>query len=172
VKTRDEAIDILERGHGTVRRLTEQIPPPWMARPGIGGGDWTPKDLLGHLCFWEENVVDALESWSVGQRATIDREIAASSIAAINAEGVRRRARYPLAHVVREWEHVHGELIRAIRAMPDARWERPATRRSRRSVGHRMGQLLSGRGPFDHADAHVKDLEAFVLAIPEDERSA
>jgi DinB superfamily len=172
VKTRDQAIDILERGHGTVRRLLEEIPAPWMTRPGIGGGDWTPKDLLGHLCSWEENVLGALESWRVGERAAIDREIAASSIAAINAEGVRRRARHTLARVVRDWEHVHGELIRAIRTMPDARWEHPSTRRSRRSVGHRMGQLLSGRGPFDHAEAHVEDLEAFVLAIPEEERSA
>jgi hypothetical protein len=172
VTRRDEAIDILERGHGTVRRLIEEIPPPWMARPGIGGGDWTPKDLLGHLCFWEENVLEALESWDVGERAAIDREIAASSIAAINAEAVRRRAPDTLARVVREWERVHGELIRAIRTMPDARWEHPATRRSRRSVGHRMGQLLSGRGPFDHAEAHVKDLEAFVRAIPEEEGSA
>jgi hypothetical protein len=172
VTRRDEAIDILERGHGTVRRLIEEIPPPWMARPGIGGGDWTPKDLLGHLCFWEENALDALESWDVGERAAIDREIAASSIAAINAEAVRRRARNSLADVVRGWERAHGELIHAISTMPDARWEHPATPRSRRSVGHRMGQLLSGRGPFDHAEAHVKDLEAFVRAIGEEGRSA
>jgi hypothetical protein len=54
--------------------------------------------------------------------------------------------------------------------MADARWERPATPRGRKSLGHRIGQLLIGREPFAHAQAHLKDLEAFAEAIPEDER--
>lgn len=169
--TRHEAIDILESGHGAIRRLTKEIPAHWMARPGVGGGTWTPKDLLGHLCFWEEKVLEALASWDSGDRAPIDREIYTGSIAAINADGVRMRSRHTLARVVREWENVHGELVRAIRAMSDARWENPATPRGRKSLGHRMGQLLVGRGPFGHADAHVRDLEMFVEAIPKAQRS-
>ena len=72
--------------------------------------------------------------------------------------------------MLRDWDNVHGELIRAIRTMPDARWEKPATPRGRKALGHRIGQLLVGRGPFEHAEAHVKDLEEFVGAIPEGER--
>jgi hypothetical protein len=171
VTNRQEAIDILERGHGAIRRLTKEIPPHWMARPGVGDGSWTPKDLLGHLCFWEEKVLEALAAWDSGERAPIDREIYTSSISAINAAGVRMRSRHTLARVLREWDNVHGELIRAIRTMSDARWENPATPRGRKSLGHRMGQLLVGRGPFQHADAHVQDLEVFVAAIPDAERS-
>ena len=73
--TREEAIDILERGHAAIRRLLKQVPPHWMARPGVGGGTWTPKDLLGHLCLWEEKVLEALAAWDAGERAPIDREI-------------------------------------------------------------------------------------------------
>jgi hypothetical protein len=171
VTTRQEAIDILERGHATIRRLVKQIPPHWMARPGVGEGGWTPKDLLGHLCFWEEKVLEALAAWDAGERAPIDREIYAGSIGAINAAGVRARSRHTLSRVFRDWDNVHGELIRALRTMPDARWENPATPRGRKSLGHRMGQLLVGRGAFEHADAHVKDLEKFVEAIPGAERS-
>jgi hypothetical protein len=54
--------------------------------------------------------------------------------------------------------------------MPDARWENPATARGRKSLGHRIGQLLVGTGPFDHAEAHVKDLRSFVESIPEGDR--
>ena len=169
--TRQEAIDILERGHATVRRLTKQIPPHWMARPGIGGGDWAPKDLLGHLCFWEERVLEAVAAWDAGERAPIDREIYSRSIEAINADGVRTRSRHTLARVLRDWDNVHGELIRTLRTMTDARWENPATPRGKKSLGHRIGQLLIGREPFEHADAHVPDLESFVGSIPEDERS-
>ena len=171
VATRQEAIDILERGHARIRRLTKQIPAHRMARPGVGGGEWTPKDLLGHLCFWEEKVLGALAAWDAGERAPIDREIYDGSIGAINAAGVRARSRHTLARVLRDWDNVHGELIRVLRAMPDARWENPATPRGRKSLGHRMGQLLVGQGPFEHAGAHVKDLKEFVEAIPDAERS-
>jgi hypothetical protein len=51
--------------------------------------------------------------------------------------------------------------------MPDARWENPATPRGKKSLGHRIGQLLVGTGPFDHAEAHVEDLRTFVESIPE-----
>jgi hypothetical protein len=170
VTTRQEAIETLERGHRDIRRLIRQIPPHWMARPGVGDGGWTPKDLLGHLCSWEEKVLEALAAWETGERAPIDRDIYAGSINAINAinaEGVRRRSRHTLARVQRDWDNVHGELVRTIRGMPDARWENPATPRGKKSLGHRIGQLLVGTGPFDHAEAHVKDLRSFVESISE-----
>lgn len=170
VTTRHEAIDILERGHARIRRLLKRLPPHWMARPGLGGGAWTPKDLVGHLCLWEEHVLEALDAWDRGERAPIDREIYERSIDAINADGVRMRSRHTLARVLRDWDNVHGRLIRAIRTMSDARWENPATPRGRKSLGHRIGQLLLGPGPFAHAEAHVPDLSSFVEAVPAGER--
>ncbi|HEX6401519.1 MAG TPA: DinB family protein [Actinomycetota bacterium] len=168
--TRQEAIEQLERGQAAIRRLLRQVPPHWAARPGIGGGEWSPKDLVGHLCFWEERVLEALAAWQRGERAPIDREIYTRSIGAINGDAVRARSRHTMAHVLRDWDNVHGELVRTIRTMPEARWEQPATARGRKSLGHRMGQLLVGKEPFGHAQAHVGDLEAFVETIPESER--
>ena len=56
--------------------------------------------------------------------------------------------------------------------MPDARWENPATPRGKKSLGHRGGQLLVGKEPFGHEDAHVKDLAAFVEKIPDRKEGA
>ena len=168
--TREEAIDVLERGQGAIRRLIKRIPAHWLARPGIGGGTWTAKDLLGHLCFWEENVLQALGAWDAGERAPIDRAIYERSIDAINADAVRARSRHTFARVYRDWDNVHGELVRAIRTMSDARWENPATPRGRKSLGHRVGQLLVGKAPFAHAEAHLPDLETFVAEIPAGDR--
>ena len=92
--TREEAIDVLERGQGAVRRLIKRIPAHWLARPGIGGGTWTAKDLLGHLCFWEENVLEALAAWDAGERAPIDREIHR----AVDRRDQRRGRPRPVAH--------------------------------------------------------------------------
>ena len=170
--TREQAIEVLEQGHARIRRLLKQIPPHLVVRPGVGGGAWTPKDLIGHLCSWEEHVLEALAAWEAGERAPIDRAIYESSVAAINAAEVKKRSRHTLSRVLRDWDNVHGELIRTIRTMPDARWEQPATPRGRKALGHRVGQLLVGPGPFQHAEAHVKELESLVGAIPEDERPA
>jgi DinB superfamily len=172
VTTRHEAIDILDAGHARIRRLIKRIPPHWMARLGVGDGDWSPKDLLGHLCFWEEKVLEALAAWDAGERAPIDRDIYSTSINAINGEGVRLRSRHTLARVQRDWDNVHGQLIRTIRTMPDARWENPATPRGKKSLGHRVGQLLVGKEPFGHEEAHVKDLTMFVEAIPDRKEGA
>ena len=169
--TRQAAIEVLERGHASVRRLLKELPDHWTARPGVGGGDWSPKDLVAHLTFWEERVLEALAAWERGERAPIDREIYSRSIGSINEEAVRARSRHTLAKVLRDWDNVHGELIGTIRTMPDARWENPATPRGRKSLEHRIGQLLVGREPFGHAEAHVKDLEAFVDRIPEGDRA-
>ena len=163
--TRNEAIDILDAGHARISRLLKQIPQHWLARAGVGGGEWSPKDLLGHLCFWEERVLEALGAWDAGERAPIDRDIYSTSINAINAEGVRLRSRHTFARVRRDWDNVHGDLIRTIRTMPDARWENPATPRGRKSLGHRVGQLLVGKEPFAHEEAHANDLQRFVEEI-------
>jgi DinB superfamily len=171
VATRQAAIEVLERGHASIRRLLKAIPDHWMARPGVGDGDWSPKDLVGHLTSWEERVLEALAAWERGERAPIDREIYSRSIGAINDEAVKARARHTLARVLRDWDNVHGELVRTIRTMSDAKWESPATPRGRKSLGHRVGQLLIGREPFAHAEAHVKDLDAFVGRIPEEDRT-
>jgi hypothetical protein len=171
VATRQGAIDVLEGGHAAVRRLLKRIPDHRLARPGLAGGSWSPKDLVGHLCFWEERVLEALGAWERGERAPIDREIYSRSIGSINADAVRARSRHTMAMVLRDWDNVHGELVRTIRTMPEARWERPATPRGRKSLGHRMGQLLIGKEPFAHAQAHLRDLEDLVESIPEGERS-
>ena len=164
--TRNEAIDILDAGHARIRRLIKRIPPHWMARPGVGDGDWSPgRSPWAPLLLGGEGL-EALAAWDAGERAPIDRDIYSTSINAINGEGVRLRSRHTLARVQRDWDNVHGQLIRTIRTMPDARWENPATPRGKKSLGHRVGQLLVGKEPFGHEDAHVKDLAAFVEKIP------
>ena len=51
--TKREALTILERGHREVGRLIEQLPSRSLSTTGIGGGAWSPADLLGHLAAWE-----------------------------------------------------------------------------------------------------------------------
>ena len=51
--TEREALTILERGHREVMRLIDGLPPRALTTTGIGGGAWSPADLVGHLAAWE-----------------------------------------------------------------------------------------------------------------------
>jgi hypothetical protein len=161
--TRDEAIGLLENGRAEVYALLARVPKADLERPGIGGGDWSPKDLVGHLESWEEHALEALEAWERGERAPVDRLISSRSINAINADDVARKAALSYSETRRRADATHARIMAAIQGTSDARWRSPTTARARKPLGRRLGELQGGpRGLFMHAHAHVEDLAAFV----------
>lgn len=163
--TRARALRTLESGHARVRALIDELPTRTLTVRGIGGGDWSPKDLIGHLASWEGYAVEALDAWEAGRAPAIDKALWSLGTNRVNQDAVARNARRSTAEVVRRADATHDQLVSRIRAMSDARWRRPGTSRGRKAVGERLGAILSGPGgPFAHADAHLKDLEAFVAA--------
>ena len=162
VPTRREAIGILQEGRAGIHELLDRLPRTAMTTPGLGGGTWSPKDLIGHLASWEEHALDALASWARDQRAPIDDLWFSLSTTKINDQAVRRKASWSLAKVQHESERTHQDLLEAIRTMPDARWGSPATSRGRKPLGARLGAILVGTGPFGHDAAHLQSLWAFV----------
>ncbi|MGH2637183.1 MAG: DinB family protein [Actinomycetota bacterium] len=161
--TRREAVRILERGRAKSLDLVERLSRPDLTRTGIGGGEWSPKDLLGHLASWEEYALDALAAWERGERAPIDDLQFSVSTSRINRQNVEQKSSWPVARVRREGLRTHTELLAAIQAMTDARWRRPATDRGRRALGARLGAILGGpAGPFRHDESHHSSLRSFV----------
>jgi hypothetical protein len=163
--TRAEAIRILEEGRTAIEELLARIPRADLERPGVGGGEWSPKDLVGHLASWEERALEALAAWDRDERAPIDRELYSRKLSDINAEAVAAKAGMTFAQVRRAADRTHAELLEAIRTMPDERWNAPATARGRKPLGHRLGQILVGKAAFDHAQAHVESLRRFVDSL-------
>jgi len=166
-ETREEALAILDDGRREIRVLVRRLPERSLARPGLGGGEWSPKDLVGHLASWEEHALEALAAWGAGDRAPIDRELHERGVNAVNEEAVAAKSKLTVDEVLHDAEVAHASLMGAIRGISDAAWERPATARGRKTLGHRLGQILGGPGGgFRHADAHLPDLRAFADAPP------
>ena len=90
--SRRRAIRILEDGHAAVNALLDRLPPRALSRPGLGGGDWSPKDLVGHLESWEEYAIEALDAWAVGKGVPIDEELWSKGTSKVNVEAVARKA--------------------------------------------------------------------------------
>ncbi len=161
--SRRRAIAITAEGHDNVAALIACLPRRALTTPGLGGGEWSPKDLVGHLASWEEHAFEAIDAWSHDRAPAIDKELWSTSTSAVNARAVARAARLSFPEVVRRADATHRALLAQLEGMSDARWRRPGTSRGRTSVGHRLGGILGGpAGPFRHAEAHMKDLEAFV----------
>ena len=160
---RRAALRILRESRARTLDLLEQVPPSAFTRPGLGGGEWSPKDLVGHLSSWEEYALDALAAWERGARAPIDDLQFTVSTSRINRQNVERKSSWPVARVRRESEHTHAELLEAIERIGDARWGKPATARGRKPLGTRLGGILGGpAGPFLHDEAHHPSLRMFV----------
>lgn len=161
--TRAQALRIVEAGHREVRALVAALPRRAVTTHGLGGGTWSPKDLLGHLAAWEERAVEAMRAWDEGHGPAFDKELWSKSTNRINQESVERNAKRSAPDIVRRADATHAELVRRIEEMSDHRWRRPGTSRGRTPVGERLGGILGGPGgAFRHADAHLPDLRAFV----------
>ena len=162
---RETAIATLETGHSSVRALVARLTTAEIERPAtIGGGDWSARDLVGHLTAWEEHALAALDAWRAGGGAPIQRALREQGLNAVNAATATADRRRATGEVLRRSDEIHVGLIEALRAISDATWREPPTRRSQRPLGEVVGSILGGpAGPFSHAAAHLPDLERYVL---------
>jgi hypothetical protein len=164
---RAAAIELLREQRAVTLELLAQLPVRARTTPGLDGGEWSPKDLLGHLESWERHALDALAAWARDEPAPIDRAFRTMSLHEINRREVERKARRSFRSVVDAAATTHGELLGAIEAIDDARWNAPATSRGRKPLGHRLGQILVGAGPFGHDAAHRPSVERFAGEHPQ-----
>jgi hypothetical protein len=160
---RRQAIRILQRGRFEIDALIREIPKRALSTPGLGGGLWSPKDLVGHLASWEEHALDAVAAWERGERAPIDDLGRMLSTRAINDQNIGRKSGWSFVRVRRDSERTHGELIATIRTLDLRRWTAPVGPHGRRPLWKRLGGILSGPGgPFRHDESHVPSLADFV----------
>jgi DinB superfamily len=165
VPTKAEALKILRDADRTFRALLDRLPQRALTTPGIGGGEWSPKELIAHMAFWEISALEAMDAWERGERAPIDVATRAKSLSAVNEHGLTRMSKGSSTQVLARAADIHEQLLGRIRSMPTRRWNTPPTPRGRRPLGVRIGAILGGPGgPFMHANAHLGDLTSFVDA--------
>lgn len=167
--SRRQAIRIVDSGMREVFALYDGLPPRARTRPGLGGGEWSPKDLLGHLESWQEYALEALDAWDEGHGPAIDAVIWSTSTSALNREAVAGKSSRRAGDQRRRAQATHDRFVARLEAMTDPRWRRPGTSRGRTPIGSRLGDLLGdgGAGPFRHADAHLPQLRAFAAGFSE-----
>ena len=167
--TPEEAVAELTRGHRELHSLLAGISVEELEEPAtIGGGEWSAKDLVGHLAAWKEIALRTLDEWREGKRPTIADTFAVGGADELNADEVAARSVQPVAELLRRSDEVHEELCAAFGAIAAAEWNAEATYEPH-VAGETLGSFLGGvlgsdEGPFLHFRAHRRDLRAFASA--------
>lgn len=171
IPTRPDAIRALEDGWRDVSDLLANLSEEDLVRSAtIGDGDWSAKDLLGHLATWEALALRALNEWRAGTKPSVETDVFEhpGGVDAVNAESVAEKREWPLERVRSDAEDTHRRLVAEIDNMSESEWRSKAaypTERRTRLVSL-LGSITGKRGgPFQHASAHLPDLDAFVRSV-------
>lgn len=169
-----EAIETLEEGHARVGELLRRLDDAAFEAPAtIGGGDWSAKDLLGHLATWEDLGLRSLDEWRRGEMPWIERPEgvfsapATGKVDAFNARTVAEFRTVPADAARGRAEDVHRRLVAALSELAPHEWTAKATYETpndrRRRLGTLLGSILGApQRPFGHAFAHLDDLRRYV----------
>jgi hypothetical protein len=166
--TRDEALATLEDGQAQVDALVAQLSAEEAECPStIGGGDWSAKDLMGHLARWNEIAYEALGSWRKRERPEVE-DVWGDGVDKLNAENYERSKADSTPGAHERLRRSHAALVGAIRAMDNAEWHAKAPYQTERRswLGMMLGSITGApRRAFGHAFAHLPDLERYVSEL-------
>ncbi len=167
--SRQEAARILEEGRSRLDELLAGLSSEDLSRPStIGSGDWSAKDLIGHVAFWEELARKTMAEWRSGEKPEVEQAFTSGGPDDLNAGNYERKRDWPLERVRAEAEETHRRLIREIEEMSDQEWtsKAPYAAERRNRLVTQLGSVLGApKRPFGHAFAHIPDLEAFASSV-------
>jgi len=117
--TPDQALARLAESRQTLLAAIEGLSHESMAHERVDG-EWTAKDILGHITSWEEVTVDALRSIAANEPSAVE---AISDFDAWNGEQVARKRSEPLSAILDRLAAARGEfLVLAAQVLPE-QWE-------------------------------------------------
>jgi hypothetical protein len=167
--TRQEALATLRDGQARIDELLRGLSLEELTRPAtIGGGDWSAKDLIGHIATWEELALEALAAWRGGTTPWFDQApyVGPNSTDRINAATIERKVDLSLQQIRSSAEETHRRLLSSIEALSDDEWGSTIEwREETTTLAGRLGGLTAATdGPFRHAFDHIPDLEAYATS--------
>ena len=161
-----EAIERLEAGHADLTAAVASLTSRQIVRPGtLGGGDWSVKDLIGHIGAWERRALTIVDAWSRGE--PFDALIGVGAVDELNERGVAATRQRTLRETRSDAAATHRALVERIAGLTAADLRSSVTMSTGRR--HRLGTLLGSTtggpaGPYLHMSAHLPDVRAYVAS--------
>ena len=117
MNARQRFLDTLERAWREFRDSYGGLPDPELLSPGVIG-DWSVKDIIGHVTTWEEETLKHLPHILKGGRPP-RYSVMYGGIDAFNARATAAKKRIPLPEIMRQQQEVHARLLKLIGKIPD-----------------------------------------------------
>lgn len=109
-------LDRIRATHQPLEALLAQLNPDRMSQPGVNG-DWSVKDMLAHITWWEQHLLrrlrtghDDLDGEAEDDQSATDR---------VNAAVFAANRDRPLADVRADFDASYSEVLAVIGAMAD-----------------------------------------------------
>lgn len=133
------------------------LSPGQLEVPVTGPDRWSGRDLVAHLTFWLEHVLEVARELAVGETSPAHARMEAAWAAggdALNAQVTASWRALPLADVLERFRRVPGELRGYLTVVPEARWLKNAS-----------FQRFFASETIDHYAEHEGDLRAILDAV-------
>jgi hypothetical protein len=149
-----ELIDGIKAGREQLERLWAGLDEAQMTRRPGPQSDWSVKDLIAHLTYWEQFAIDLIELSSNGGEPVPD-----SDGDTINARVLAANYDRSLADIQSDFARSQQAFETLVTRLSDA--ELNAMPRFKWDYNQTIGELLASES-YQHYTDHVPDLQAYV----------
>lgn len=112
-----ELLSKLEKSWAGFKESYSGLTDAQMTQPGVTG-DWSVKDILAHVSWWEEEALKHLPHILQGIRPP-RYSVLYGGIDAFNAQMTELKRHLSLAEVTRQIEETHDRLLQYLRSVPE-----------------------------------------------------
>ena len=165
--TQAQAVEILRDAHARMAGLFASLTDPDLVRRGAIAGEWSAKDLAGHIASWEEMALRTLEEWRRHERPWIEDVLGDGRVDEINGANVRRWLGVTPEEALRRFAVSERRITDAIAGIDDEEWASTSwwPRDEPRVLGRFLGGIMGAPDrPFGHAYAHLNELEVYAAS--------
>ena len=152
-------MEALHKGRAEWDALLAEIPRERMAEPGVGGGEWTVKDLIAHNTWNELEMVKMLQNRDL---STGSDDLWMLSNDERNQTLFERDRDLPLDTVLAEAEEVRTKLLRETEKVEDADLNDPR-RFANMPDDWVPWQIIAGC-TFTHYPEHIAAIKAWIAS--------
>ena len=152
--TKRELLKAIQKGRADFEAALAKLSPEQMTAPGAMG-EWSVKDILGHISMWESRLVTIL--YAIERGATPQTFHTQAKVDQANAESFAEQRERPLDRVLADFHAVHVQLIKRLDALKER--DSTAAKRFEWMEGEPLEKLVAG-DTFEHYAEHRPAIEA------------
>jgi hypothetical protein len=145
--TRSAVLGLIRSGRADLEVALGRLDEGRLTTPGLAGGQWSAKDLMAHVTFWESSMVQRLG----GPKPPTEW---AGDLDSTNAAVYERNRSRPLADIRHDFDAVHRDLVARVERLSE-----DELNSVRAAGGDQVVWEEIRSETWDHYPEHVTDLK-------------